>query len=135
MLIRILNSVIRTGILRVTDAAGRRHSVGDGTIPRAAIRLTSKRLECSLLLNPGLSVGEAFMDGAPLIEDGTLYDFLDAVARNFDNVGRLPWPAFIGRIGQGLKQHNPIGKAQRNVVLHYDLSAELYDIFLDRDWQ
>jgi cyclopropane-fatty-acyl-phospholipid synthase len=135
MFIAILKSVIRTGSLRVTDAAGRSHIVGDGTVPRAAIRLTSKRLEYSLLLNPGLSVGEAFMDGALVVEDGTLYDFLDVVARNFDSVGRLPWLAFIERIGRGLKQYNPIGKAQHNVAHHYDLSAQLYDIFLDRDRQ
>ncbi len=135
MFIAILKSVIRNGSLRVTDAAGRSHIVGDGTVPRAAIRLTSKRLEYSLLLNPSLSVGEAFMDGALVVEDGTLYDFLDVVARNFDNVGRLPWLAFIERIGRGLKQHNPIGKAQHNVAHHYDLSAQLYDIFLDRDRQ
>jgi cyclopropane-fatty-acyl-phospholipid synthase len=32
-----------------------------------------------------------------------------------------------------LKQHNPIGKTRRNVAHHYDLSGELYDLFLDRD--
>jgi cyclopropane-fatty-acyl-phospholipid synthase len=133
--IAVLKSVIRNGSLRVTDAAGRSHIVGDGTAPRATIRLTSKRLEYSLLLNAGLSVGEAFMDGALVIDDGTLYDFLDVAARNFDSVGRLPWLAFIERIGRGFKQYNPIGKAQRNVAHHYDLSAQLYDIFLDRDRQ
>jgi cyclopropane-fatty-acyl-phospholipid synthase len=30
---------------------------------------------------------------------------------------------------------DPVGTAQRNVAHHYDLSAELYDIFLDRDRQ
>ena len=64
MFVAILKSFIRTGSLRITDAAGRSHLVGDGTAPRAAIRLGSKRLEYSLALNPSLSVGEAYMDGA-----------------------------------------------------------------------
>ena len=135
MFIAILKRFVREGSLRVIDAAGRSHVVGDGTQPRTTIRLTSKRLEYTLILNPSLSVGEAFMEGSLRVEDGTLYDFLDVVARNFDNVGRLPWLAFIERIGRGLKQYNPIGKAQHNVAHHYDLSAQLYDIFLDRDRQ
>ncbi|HXE17344.1 MAG TPA: cyclopropane-fatty-acyl-phospholipid synthase family protein [Stellaceae bacterium] len=135
MFIAILKRFVREGSLRVIDAAGRSHAVGDGTQPRTTIRLTSKRLEYTLILNPSLSVGEAFMEGSLRVEDGTLYDFLDVVARNFDNVGRLPWLAFIERIGRGLKQYNPIGKAQHNVAHHYDLSAQLYDIFLDRDRQ
>ncbi|HEY7991434.1 MAG TPA: cyclopropane-fatty-acyl-phospholipid synthase family protein [Stellaceae bacterium] len=135
MFIPILKRFVREGGLRVIDAAGRSHAVGDGSPPRATIRLTSKRLEYTLILNPSLSVGEAFMEGTLQVEDGTLYDFLDVLARNFDNVGRLPWLAFIERVGRGLKQYNPVGKAQHNVAHHYDLSAQLYDIFLDRDRQ
>jgi cyclopropane-fatty-acyl-phospholipid synthase len=135
MFIPILKRFVREGSLRVIDAAGRSHAVGDGTKPRATIRLTSKRLEYTLALNPSLAVGEAFMEGTLRVEDGTLYDFLDVAARNFDNVGRLPWLAVIERVGRGLKQYNPVGKAQHNVAHHYDLSAQLYDIFLDRDRQ
>jgi cyclopropane-fatty-acyl-phospholipid synthase len=133
--IAILKSFIREGSLRVIDASGRSHPVGDATAPRATIRLTGKRLEYSLVLNPSLRVAEAYMDGTLLIEDGTLYDFLEVVALNFDNVARMPWLAFIERLGRGLKQYNPVGTAQRNVAHHYDLSAALYDIFLDRDRQ
>jgi cyclopropane-fatty-acyl-phospholipid synthase len=135
MFIPILKRFVSEGSLRVIDAAGRSHAVGDGTPPRATIRLTSKRLEYTLILNPSLSVGEAFMEGTLRVENGTLYDFLDVLARNFDNVSRLPWLALIERIGRGLKQYNPVGKAQHNVAHHYDLSAQLYDIFLDRDRQ
>jgi cyclopropane-fatty-acyl-phospholipid synthase len=133
--IAILKSFIKIGSLRIIDAAGRVHAVGDGSPPRVTIRLKSKRLEYSLALNPSLSIGEAYMEGTLAIEDGTLYDFLEIAARNFDNIGRLPWLAFIERIGRGLKQYNPVGKAQHNVAHHYDLSSELYDIFLDRDRQ
>lgn len=59
MFIPILRSFIRTGSLRVIDASGRQHAVGDSTAPRATIRLTSKRLEYLLAINPSLSVGEA----------------------------------------------------------------------------
>ncbi len=133
--IAFLKSFIREGSLRVVDASGRSHLVGDGAAPRATIRLTSKPLEYSLVLNPSLRVAEAYMDGILLIVDGTLYDFLEVVALNLDNVARMPWLAFIERLGRGLKQYNPVGTAQRNVAHHYDLSDALYDIFLDRDRQ
>ena len=33
------------------------------------------------------------------------------------------------------QQYNPIGRAQKNVAHHYDLSAEMYRLFLDEDMQ
>ena len=135
MFIPILKKIIKTGSLGIVDAAGRKHVVGDGTPSRIVIRLKTKALEYTLALNPSLAVGEAYMDGTLTIEEGTLYDFLELAAINFDHVGKLPWLAFLERVGRGLKQYNPVGKAQHNVAHHYDLSAELYDIFLDRDRQ
>jgi cyclopropane-fatty-acyl-phospholipid synthase len=134
MFIALLKSIVRTGSLRVIDAGGKSHKIGDDTPPRAVIRLKSKRLAYTLAINPGLSLGEAYMDGQLTIEEGTLYDFLALVAQNF-KVDHHSWLALVERLGRRLKQTNPVGKAQRNVAHHYDLSAELYDLFLDSDRQ
>jgi cyclopropane-fatty-acyl-phospholipid synthase len=131
----ILRSIVRKGSLCVIDSAGRRQTIGDGSPPEATLRLTSKASEYTLALNPALSLGEAYMDGRLVIEEGNLYDFLDVVARNYGTIGRSPWLAFLEWLGKGLKQTNPIGRARRNVAHHYDLSSALYDIFLDRDRQ
>ena len=131
----ILRSIVRNGSLCVIDSAGRRQTIGDGSPPEATLRLTSKASEYTLALNPALSLGEAYMDGRLVIEEGSLYDFLDVVARNYGNIGRCRWLAFLEWLGKGLKQTNPIGRARRNVAHHYDLSSALYDIFLDRDRQ
>jgi cyclopropane-fatty-acyl-phospholipid synthase len=131
----ILSSVVREGSLRLIDAAGRRRVIGDHSPPRATVRLASPRLDWTLALNPGLAVGEAYMDGTLVVEEGSIYDFLEVVARNFNNAGKPGWMAAIERLGTRLKQHNPIGKAQRNIAHHYDLSDQLYDLFLDRDRQ
>jgi cyclopropane-fatty-acyl-phospholipid synthase len=56
--------------------------VGDGSKPRCTLRLTKASLDYTLLLNPGLSVAEAFMDDDILIEDGTLFDFMEVSAIN-----------------------------------------------------
>ncbi|SDY91790.1 SAM-dependent methyltransferase [Citreimonas salinaria] len=133
--VAMLGSIVRDGSLCVIDASGEAHHIGDGSAPKATLRLTSKLSEYTLALNPALSVGEAYMDGRLVIEDGSLYDFLDVVARNFGPAGQHPWLVFLKRLRRGLKQSNPMGRAQRNVAHHYDLSPEFYDIFLDQDRQ
>ena len=133
--IAMLRSVVRDGSLCVIDAAGRSYIVGDGSAPEVTLRLTSKASNYSLALNPALAVGEAYVDGRLMIEQGSLYDFLDLVARNYGSAGRNPWLVFLKRLRKGLKQSNPMGRARNNVAHHYDLSDELYDIFLDADRQ
>ncbi|RDD60536.1 SAM-dependent methyltransferase [Ferruginivarius sediminum] len=134
MFTALLSSIVRSGSLCVIDSAGRRRTIGDGSAPEVTLRLTSKASEYTLALNPALSVGEAYMDGRLVIEEGTLYDFLDVMARNYDTTAS-PWLAFLERLGKRLKQANPVGRARRNVAHHYDLSSALYDIFLDCDRQ
>ncbi|MDF0601930.1 cyclopropane-fatty-acyl-phospholipid synthase [Psychromarinibacter sp. C21-152] len=133
--VAMLGSIVRDGSLCVIDASGEAHHIGDGSAPKATLRLTSKLSEYTMVVNPALSVGEAYMDGRLVIEDGSLYDFLDVVARNFGPGGQHPWLVFLKRLRRGLKQSNPMGRAQRNVAHHYDLSPEFYDIFLDQDRQ
>ena len=56
------------------------------------------------------------MNGMLAIDDGTLYDLLEVVARNMGNVGSQGWISLLGRISGGLKQYNPLAKARRNVA-------------------
>ena len=132
---RILGFVVRSGSLRLIDGAGRSYALGDGSPPRATVRLLSRRLDTTLAFNPTLSVAEAYMNGLLVIEHGTLYDFLEVVARNADRMSLHPWLGLLARLGTRIEQHNPIGRARRNVAHHYDLSDALFDIFLDRDRQ
>ena len=75
------------------------------------------------------------MDGLLTIEEGTLYDFLEIAARNYGNLERVAWFSLLLRAMRGLKQHNPIVRARHNVAHHYDLSDQLYELFLDKDRQ
>jgi cyclopropane-fatty-acyl-phospholipid synthase len=134
MFVSLLKSIIHAGSLRLVDAAGRIHTVGDGTPPPATIRLHSNRVAYSLALNPSLAIGEAYMNELLTVEEGTIYDFLEVLARNYTPSNHA-WLSLLERISRGLKQRNPVYRARRNVAHHYDLSAELYDLFLDRDRQ
>jgi cyclopropane-fatty-acyl-phospholipid synthase len=141
LLANLLNKVVRTGRLVMIDANGRRHEFGDGApdLPNVTFRLHDKALHRQILMQPKLKIGEAYMDGSLTIEDGTLYDFIDVLAINIDNFERDTligsFGTWLGRVTRGIQQYNPIGKAQKNVAHHYDLSGTLYDLFLDKDRQ
>jgi cyclopropane-fatty-acyl-phospholipid synthase len=135
---KLLQKVIHDGSLRLIDARGRTYEYGDRTGRRCTLKLHNRRLEWKLVLNPPLYLGEAYMDGEITLEEGTLRDFLELFARNYPYLenNRLVRLGFaLGGHVRRLKQYNPIGKARQNVAHHYDLSGQLYDLFLDKDRQ
>ena len=139
LLAHLLRHIIRRGRLTVIDAAGRSYSFGELPGPVSTIRLHSKALERRMFFNPRMAVGEAYMDGTLTLEQGDIYDFLSLVMGNIQTAPRSAAlsPLYLGldRWARWLQQHNPVGRAQENVAHHYDLSATLYDLFLDADRQ
>lgn len=135
---KLLQKVVQDGNLRLIDAKGKITDCGDGTGPRITMRIHKRLLEYKLVLNPPLYLGEAFMDGEVTLEEGTLRGFLEILARNYHHLenNKLVKLGFaLGGHVRRLKQYNPIGTAQKNVAHHYDLSGQLYDLFLDADRQ
>lgn len=135
MFAALLKTVIRSGSLAVVDQAGRRRVIGDGSPPSVAVRIASRRTDLRLALNPALVIGEAYMDGTLTIDAGSLYDFIDILALNLNHQDDNAWLAMLGKFRALLKQKNPLARARRNVATHYDLSGELYALFLDADRQ
>ena len=134
----VLGHTIRNGSLKLIDARGRERVFGDGSPPSCTVHLHDRRLEYSLALNPALRLGEAYMDGTLTIDQGTLPEVLDLFLRNYANweQSRLFVAAnILQQQGRKMRQYNPLGRATRNVAHHYDLSKELYELFLDRDRQ
>jgi cyclopropane-fatty-acyl-phospholipid synthase len=134
----VLASIVRTGSLRVTTARGRRFTLGDGTGKPAAVRFNASWALLGVLLDPELRLGEAYMDGTLVVEDGTLADFL-AIAMSQNGAARSPpmaGPLFLVRfVRRRLQQLNRRGRARKNVAHHYDLDGRLYSLFLDADRQ
>ncbi|MTJ03124.1 MAG: class I SAM-dependent methyltransferase [Sediminimonas qiaohouensis] len=135
---RLLSHVIREGNLAITDADGQTRSYGDGAGEKVHITLKDPNLPRRIILSPDMAVGEAYMDGQLIIENDDLHGFLDLVIRNIAQQG-MPWfqrPFQMGRHAlRRLAQFNPMPRARSNVAHHYDLSRELYDLFLDEDRQ
>jgi len=138
LLASVLPRVIRIGRLNVIDAAGRTHVFAGSPGPTATIRLHDRALHWKCLLSPRFYVPEAYMNGGLTIEEGSLYDFLDLLTINEGNVpnGRLSRLGdTAGRLFRYIHQYNPVQRSRRNVAHHYDLSDQLYELFLDRDRQ
>jgi cyclopropane-fatty-acyl-phospholipid synthase len=139
LLAQLFRAVLKRGELTVIDANGRMRRYGDAALgPQVTIRLHDRALHTRLPLNPRLVVGEAYMDGTLTVEDGTIYDFLDLIGLNLGS-GRInAWDKWFVRYETLLRtfqQANPLRTARTHVAHHYDLSDELYDLFLDDDRQ
>jgi cyclopropane-fatty-acyl-phospholipid synthase len=138
LLASVLARFIRIGRLGVIDATGGLHVFEGSAGPSATVRLHDKALHWKLLLKPRLFVGEAYMAGTLTIEEGSLYDFIDIMVAN-DAAQPNALPLWLGqaagRLVRRLHQYNPVPRARRNVAHHYDLSDQLYELFLDRDRQ
>jgi cyclopropane-fatty-acyl-phospholipid synthase len=133
-----LKKVATQGNLSVIDHTGATHQFGDGTGQPVRVRFTSAAAEWAVLLNPELKLGEAYMDGSFIVEQGTIYEFLEIVLREED-WSILPWWVLALRgiryATRYIRQFNPVGRAKQNVAHHYDLDGGLYDLFLDGDRQ
>jgi cyclopropane-fatty-acyl-phospholipid synthase len=137
LLERALRHVVRRGTLIVIDSAGELHSFGDNQGKPVAFRLRNWASELKLALYPEFQIGESYMNGTLVMEQGTISDLLALFLSNLEerDFPTLKWPHRFRRIFKRLHQINPVGRAKRNVAHHYDLSGTVYDLFLDRDRQ
>lgn len=133
-----LRKTVVEGRLTIVDHAGLPHRFGDGSGPEIRVRLADPGIARHLFVHPQLALGEGFMDGRIVMEQGSIYDFLDIVLRQAD-ARPLPrisgWIDRLSRAWKYLQQYNPASRARRNVAHHYDLDAALYALFLDQDRQ
>ena len=131
----MMKSFIRKGRLTVIDADGNRHVFAGTPGPEVTMRLTDRRLYRTLVFNPELSAGEAYMDGTMRFEDGsTLRDFLTLFSINRLSLGSYPLQKAIRAVKMRFRrrqQSNVKGEAERNVAHHYDLGNDFYRLFLD----
>ncbi len=131
MLERFLNSIIRHGELVVRAPDGKTYSVGDATELDAPliVHIRDHATLARIARRPSLATGEAYMDGGLVIERGSLYDFLALMTRNLHHIVKRS--SFFPR----RRPDNPRAAARRNAAHHYDLSTDLYRLFLDEDLQ
>lgn len=130
--------VVTKDQLAVTFASGTQREFGSGSGKKIAVRFADKAIERRIMLNPALKLGEGYMDGQFIMEEGTIYDFLSLMARNGAKRA-TPWPVkmLAATFYVSDRVRNLWRKAveKRDVAHHYDLDDRLFEMFLDEDWQ
>lgn len=137
LLTKMMRRVIQRGHITLIDAKGRRHEIQGRTEGmHVTVRLHDASRHWTLLFNPQLTLGEAYMDGTLTVEDGDIADLLAIIMQNIENLGQH-WAFTISRrwryVTRRFAQANSILRSRSNVAHHYDLSDELFAKFLDAD--
>ena len=134
----ILRKLIRLGTLTLIDSYGKYHVFGGGEDLRVTIRFTDNLTSWKLIFSPSLALGEEYMDGRIIVENGTIFDLLSLLGKNLENQKKSGMYEFLEpyrKLFRRFQQYNPIITSHKNVAHHYDLSNELYSMFLDKDLQ
>ena len=134
-LARFLNKLFKTGGFVLIDANLNKYIIGSpGKDNPITVKLLDKKLHYKLLFFPDLYLGEAYADGVLKIENGDLTDFLNLALKNLGRNETNIFSQLLNKF-QGsyryLTNFNFIKKSKMNVSHHYDISDDLYDLFLD----
>jgi cyclopropane-fatty-acyl-phospholipid synthase len=142
MLTKTLGRLIKLGRLTVIRPDGAKVQFGETepAEPRldVTVRLKGALTPLKLALHPDLYLGELYMNGALVIERGTLSDLLELLGRNLLRQRQAPANSALRPVRAVMKriqQRNSRRAARRHVAHHYDLSHEHYRQFLDTDLQ
>jgi cyclopropane-fatty-acyl-phospholipid synthase len=134
----ILRRFITKGRFSVRYPNGQLVSYSGGPGPEATIEIRTRHTLWRLISDPGLAVGEAYMDGTLVPLGGSIYDVLEVLLHNYQ-AGGWHLGNEVHSWGRTLlrrwAQFNPASRARRNAAHHYDLNGQLYSLFLDRDRQ
>ncbi|KAA9008213.1 SAM-dependent methyltransferase [Histidinibacterium aquaticum] len=133
-----LKQLFQVGALELTFADGTTRRYGEPGVEPVRVSTNDPTLPRKLLLAPDLALGEAYMDGRITIAQDDLRGLLEVAVRN-RNVGNDPAIMRMGdRLARPVQRYlsqNPVLRSRQNIAHHYDLSGELYDLFLDEDRQ
>lgn len=137
---RILERLIKTGNLTVTGPNGTTLTFGDGSGEPVHVAIRSRRAERAIGFDPMLALPEAYMDGELDVIKGDVLGLLQIAYLNMglDGTIEASWARAVEGVRAAfrrLQQINTPARARRNVQRHYDLSADLYRLFLDPDMQ
>lgn len=131
-----LKQFIRRGSMNFTTASGAKFSCGDGTGTPVSVRFLTAEAERRVLFNPELGLGEVYMDGTFIVEDGSIADALAILLDQPDFLPHWAKPQWVLRyLIRRARQFNPRSRSRHNVAHHYDLDGRLYALFLDADKQ
>jgi cyclopropane-fatty-acyl-phospholipid synthase len=136
---KLIDKLLTKGSITLVLPGREPATYGPGGGPELTIRTTDRRVPYDILRNPRLGLGEAYMDGRLIVENGTILDLLEMVTQSnpWEGAGagrKLYGKSKLKQLRAFIRRNNP-RRARRNVAHHYDLGNELYETFLDADMQ
>ena len=140
---RFLSRAVRRGELTLHRPGQPPVTFGspDPALGHIVIRFADRGVGARLVRNPGLAAGEMYMDGRLLVDGDDIMGFVhlltanDAWERGQNRLEPSRLARGVGAVKHRLDRYNMERRSKRNVAHHYDLSARLYDLFLDADRQ
>lgn len=138
LLEKVLHKMMVRDQLHVTYPDGTTKTYGPSGGETVALTIHTDAALQLLCRNPELGLGEGYMDGTLTLDDTTLDDLLRVFVVNRNLGGTPAWLRASNRARLHLRrfvQHNAPKRAQANVAHHYDISDDLYRLFLDEDMQ
>lgn len=138
LLARLLGAMVRSEPLDIIEPDGRTHRLGPRLAggPVLAMRLLDAGAGTYISRDPLLHFGKAWMDGRFAVENGTIYDLVSLLSRDID-ILHAHWFVRLTRAPRHLLKQlflrNPQSRSRQNVARHYDLTDDLYGLFLDAD--
>ena len=134
-LAKFLNKLFKEDGFILIDANSIKYIIGNPKKEKPIIlRLLDKKLHYKLLFYPDLYFGEAYTDGTAKIENGSLTDFLEIALKNIGRNQTNILSQILNKLRgtyRYLTNFNITKKSKKNVAHHYDISDDLYDLFLD----
>jgi cyclopropane-fatty-acyl-phospholipid synthase len=140
---RLLAGRITKGTLTICRAGGQSTTLGTATEgwPDIVLRIVAANAERRILTNPGLGLGETFMDGSITVDDDDIMGLTALVRGNnaWDKGGSISPPSALksalSMAMRPFQQLNSLANSRSNVAHHYDLSNDFYRQWLDEDMQ
>ena len=134
-LARFLNKLFKKGGFVLIDAKSNKYIIGNPDKEKPlTMKLLDKKLHYKLLIYPDLYFGEAYANGDIQFENGNLLQFLNLASENIGRKATNKIGNFFNKIRDSyrfLTNFNFIKKSAMNAAYHYDISDNLYDLFLD----
>ena len=135
LLAHFLNKLFKKGGFILENAFGQKYIIGqpDKNDP-IEIKITDKSLHYKLFLNPDLYFGEAYTEGTLYFEKGTLTNFINLALENIGKTQINKFNQILNRLRgsfRRLTNFNFIKKSKMNASHHYDISDDLFFLFLD----
>ncbi len=126
----------RHGNISCRFREGQGVSLGNGRGQAVEIRIRNLPALFRIMVNPGLAIGETYVDGDWDVDDADLPRFIGYLLVNEGHIEALAPIRMLNGLRDQASQvfhANTAQRSRRNAAHHYDLGNDLYEAFLDDD--